>query len=193
MRRPGGEHVTLANLLSARKEAVIEEWFRKIAGTYAPDAALFLKAEKDSFANPVGAAFRRGLVGLYEGFLDNAEAKELAPFLDEIVRIRAVQDLSPSEAVSFVYFLKDLVRKVAADEQWKGGNAELTAMEDRIDRLALQAFDNYMACRETLFDIKVRELREKVAIHTGFRRDRAARSGNERTHKLQEGTNDEAR
>jgi len=40
---------------------------------------------------------------------------------------------------------------------------ELMEFESRIDGLALMAFNIYMQCRETLFDVRVNEIRSRVS------------------------------
>jgi len=44
--------------------------------------------------------------------------------------------------------------------------AELADFEAAIDRAALQAFDIYMACRERLFQIRIRELQDGTHVLT---------------------------
>ena len=79
--------------------------------------------------------------------------------LDGIVRIRSVQAMSPREAVGFVFLLKDVVRETLAREIGEGGlDKELRTFEDRVDRVALMAFETYMRCREDLFNIRIRSI-----------------------------------
>jgi hypothetical protein len=76
-----------------------------------------------------------------------------------------VQDFLPSQAVFFMFMLKDVVREELATN---GGvlPAETAEFEAAIDRAALQAFDIYMACRERLFQIRIRELQNGTHILT---------------------------
>lgn len=64
----------------------------------------------------------------------------IALALDAIIRIRAVQDLTPSQAVEFLFLLKPIMRELAPEQ-------DQVRLADRIDRLALMAFDKYMQCR----------------------------------------------
>ena len=73
--------------------------------------------------------------------------------------MRAVQDFTPSQAIVFVYLLKDILRQEAAPEAKSEEVREgLAALEARLDRLALMAFDVYMECRERLHRIRVNEV-----------------------------------
>jgi len=156
----------IISILQERKKDILDKWFQNVADTYPEETTRFLRNKTDRFANPVGHAVRQGLQGLLNGLLSGVGEAELAPHLDEIVRIRAVQEFSPSEAVTFIFALKNIVRKTCGAAGAQGSTEELAEFDSRIDRLALQAFDNYMKCRETLFEIKVKELRDMVAIQT---------------------------
>ena len=147
--------------LGKKKEVLLEKWFQAVADTYPEETSRFLRDRADRFANPVGHALRSGLAGLLAGLLEGAGEKDLAPHLDEIVRIRAVQEFSPSQAVDFVFAFRRIARETIGAEV-----DDLGELDGRIDGLALLAFDNYMACRERLFEIKVKELRDMVAIQT---------------------------
>jgi len=85
---------------------------------------------------------------------------ETSRFLDGIVRIRAVQEFAPSEALGFIFQLKDVVRKVLAKApQHPAAANELDVFDSAVDDLALFAFDLYMQCREKIYDIKAKEAR----------------------------------
>ena len=96
----------LNSILAQQKAAIIKKWFALILETYPEDTASFLKDQKDPFANPVGSAIREGIEGLFEEFLQPVPSVNLAPFLDKVIRIRAVQDFSPSGTVSFIFSFK---------------------------------------------------------------------------------------
>ena len=81
-------------------------------------------------------------------------------YLDHIIRIRSVQDFSPSEALAFIFTLKQAVRGVFKKEiKEKRFREELERFESRIDRLALLAFDTYVQCREKLYELRVKEVK----------------------------------
>jgi hypothetical protein len=80
-------------------------------------------------------------------------------FLDGIVRIRAIQDFAPSEAVAFIFKLKKIVRQELGGEVllMPGMTDELTAFDSTIDDLALFSFDIYVKCREKIYELKAKE------------------------------------
>lgn len=145
----------LAEALAQRKEAVVGEWLARTLRTYPEHTARFLHQESDPFRNPVGGAFQQGLPVLFDELAGAMDAARIRSILDRLVRIRAVQDFTPSQAVGFLYLLKDVLREQGPVP------AEI---EGRIDRLALAAFDLYMECREKVFDIRAAELRRTVMV-----------------------------
>ncbi len=160
----------LKDLLSQKKTSVMKRWYDLIMQTYPAETAMFLQAEKDPFANPVGSTIYRGMEGIYEGLLRETDPEGVSGFLDSIIRVRAVQDFTPSEAVSFVFLLKDVLREELKDDVDPEG---LLVLGSRIDALALSAFDIYVRCREKLYELKANELRN----WTSKLIERAAKAG----------------
>ncbi|MGI9952992.1 RsbRD N-terminal domain-containing protein [Moorellaceae bacterium AZ2] len=157
--------MNLRGFLAKKKAAVLNKWYDLVLQTYPPETARFLKEEKDRFANPVGHVIYEGIEGLYEELLHGVQAEKAYHFLDRIIRIRAVQDFSPSRAVAFLFLLKQVVREEVAAEFQEGGLPweELLQFESQIDDLAGLAFDMYMQCREQLFEIRVKEIKNRTS------------------------------
>ena len=148
----------LQELLRRKRPAILQRWRELLLETYAPDASRFFQEERDPFANPVGATISQALAGLYDELLLGAPAERISPRLEDIIRIRAVQDFSPSQAVGFVFLLKAALREqLAGEEQGPAMAQELAEFDSRIDALALLAFDLYQQCREQIFEIRVKE------------------------------------
>jgi hypothetical protein len=156
----------LSEALAAKREAVLERWFRAVLATYPEETARFLAGGADPFANPVGHTVREGLGRLYDRFVADVPVSELSSAIDGIVRIRAVQEFTPSAAVGFVYTLRKILREELAEASLDPAGRE--ALEDGVDRLALVAFDVYMQCREKIFEIRVREIRESQLLAARF-------------------------
>ena len=135
-----------------------------ILNTYPPDGAKFLGKEKDRFANPVGYAISQGAESLLNWLSGKDEPNgEISLALDDIIRIRAVQNFSPSEALAFIFLLKKAVREelggeIARDKRFE----EFLELESKIDELAMSSFDIYMKCREKLYEIRVKEFKNRL-------------------------------
>ena len=154
----------LAALLSQRKSPIVDRWLKLLFASYPPETQIFLKKEKDRFDNPVGYRISQGVKGLYEALLQERAAEEITASLDEIVRIRAIQDFSPSQALAFIFLLKNVIREELADELEEGHlSEEILELESRIDGLALLGFDVYMRRREKLYDLRVDEVKNRVS------------------------------
>ena len=152
----------LTEALKERRAAVLERWFQAVAATYPEEAARLLAAVGDRFANPVGHTLREGLGRLYDALASDPAPEALRAAVDGIVRIRAVQEFTPSGAVGFVYSLRRILREELAGSGLEP--AEHAALERGVDGAALAAFDVYMQCREKIFEIRVREIRESQLL-----------------------------
>ncbi len=149
----------LYNLLSENKSAIVSQWFDAIVETYPPDTTHFLKGQQNPFHNPVGAVIYQGMESLFEELLRGAWSENISLHLDDIVRIRAIQDFTPSQAVGFIFHLKKIIRETFKNEISEHRlSDELQAFECKIDKISLLAFDNYMKCREKIYQLKVNEL-----------------------------------
>jgi len=155
----------LKNLLSEHKPAILRRWFNLIVETYPSDASALYRREKDQFLNPVGYTIARQIEIIYDELFQGMNRERLSLSLDDIARIRAVQEFSPSQALVFVFLLKKAMREELDDEIRRDvALEELLEFESRIDELALLAFDAYVKCREKIYDIRANELRDRSKI-----------------------------
>ncbi len=147
----------LENEIAEHRDEILERWIDVVMEGYPEETAKFLRSRSDRFANPVGAGLREGLAELLDGVLRGDEPDELTSALDLVIRVRAVQEFAPSAAVGFVLDLKNVLREVARVEAADGWDA----LDHRIDRLGLCAFDVYMRCREQMWMIRAKEIRNQ--------------------------------
>jgi hypothetical protein len=160
MHRPD---MNLKALMSEKKDAIVKKWFDLIIDNYPSDASNFFKKQKNRFSNPVGHTISQGIDGLFDEILHGIDSEKLFPFLNDIIKIKAVQDFSPSKAISFVFFLKQAIREEMGSEiKKKQMSDELQLFEEQIDELALLSFDIYMKCRERIYEIKADEARRMM-------------------------------
>jgi hypothetical protein len=145
--------------LMEKKPAILKKWFDAVADTYPENTSGFLKKQKAQFTNPVGYTLAEGLDGLFEALLRGVIPENVKTALDGIIRIRAIQEFAPSEAVVFIFQLKKIARQELGSEilNLPGMTEELAAFDSAIDDLALFAFDIYMKCREKIFELKAKE------------------------------------
>ncbi len=153
--------MNLKEHLIEKKQAILKKWFDAIADTYAKDTAGFLKKQKAQFTNPVGFTLAEGTEKLFDALLQGLIADTVAAFLDSMIRIRAIQEFTASEALAFIFQLKKIVRQELGSEvlRQEGIVDELTALDAAIDDLALFSFDIYMKCREKIYELRANEAR----------------------------------
>ena len=132
--------------------SLLSRWTDAVLSTWPAEARPFLEG-KDRFANPLGYNITQGLRQVYRNL--RGEDNDAGAFLEQIMKIMAVQDRTPAEGVSFLFALKGLVREAAAGQEDGAGFA---AWCDRVDAMALRAFDLYSQSRERLFAARIREI-----------------------------------
>jgi len=154
----------LTQLLQEKKPLIVERWLQLIFHSYPPETARFLKKEKNRFDNPVGFRLSQGVQGLVEALLTDAAPGQLTACLDEIIRIQALQNFTPAQALAFVFLLKNVIREelgeALADPDLAAACLEL---ESRIDGVALLGFEVYVQRREKLHEVRLNEVKNRVS------------------------------
>lgn len=153
----------LAKRLSEKKQEITRLWIDKLMESYPAESVKILMRNKNQFANPLPHTISESLRLLFDEILKGVESERVRPILDEVVRIRAVQDFEPSSALSFVFKLKDILRDLLKEDlQDEKISSELRIIEGDIDQVALLSFDIYISCRQRLFEIKANEIRNQT-------------------------------
>jgi hypothetical protein len=156
--------MALKELLRERRTAIAERWLDKTLAAYPPDGVEFFKRERDQFANPVGQTLSSGIDGILKILFERLDPPKLCRHLEDIIKIRSVQDLPPSKAVGFVFLLKDAIREELGDELHGAAIlAQWLSFQTQIDQTTLFAFDVYVKCREKMYEIRVDEVKRRVA------------------------------
>ncbi|WP_339136319.1 MAG: RsbRD N-terminal domain-containing protein [Candidatus Electrothrix sp. GW3-4] len=157
--------MNISEAFKNKEKKIIDTWVERALDSYT--SADFFKQSKDQFANPVGANIRVGLTKIFHLILAEADAQDFAEPLDQVVRIRAVQEFTPAQAVAPLLELKWVVKQVfSADEKCRSLLPELNPFDRDVDRIALMAFDMYMNCRDRLYQARIRELKSGSYILT---------------------------
>ncbi len=160
----------LLSLLAERKTSLTDRWLQRLFESYAPETAVFLKKEKNRFDNPVGHQLSQGLARLLDSLIQEMDHEQVSAALDEVICIRALQNFSPSQALAFIFLLKNVIREELAPELQGGQfSAELQELDSRIDGMILLSFDVYTKRREKLHEIRITEVKQRVS---GFLRSK---------------------
>jgi len=150
----------IQDLLKKHKTAILERWFDLILKTYPSDTAEMMRKDKDPFTNPVGSTISQEIEVLFEKVCEGVQDEKCQSSLDSILKIRSIQDFSPSRAVGFIFLLKEAIEEILKNEILRESlMEEWLRFQSRIDALALRAFDIYMDCREKICEIRVNQAR----------------------------------
>jgi len=150
--------LTMQDLLKENKAAILERWFHLILETYPANTAAMMRKDKNQFTNPVSSTLSREIDVLFKNLCEGSQDEKCQSSLDSILKIRSVQDFSPSKAVGFIFLLKRAIGETLKNDICKESVMdEWLKFQSRIDDLALQAFDIYMDCREKICEIRINQ------------------------------------
>jgi len=156
--------MTLGKLLQTDKDAIVRRWLEDALASYSEEAAVAFGRQKDPFSNPVGHSLRVGTGLIVEELFNGMDAEKIYQSLHEIIKIRAVQQMTASQAVGFIFLLKDAVRAELGDAVSEPRLAtELVELEKRIDSIALAAFDVFVKHREHLSELRINEVKRRIS------------------------------
>ncbi|MFH2122889.1 MAG: RsbRD N-terminal domain-containing protein [Pseudomonadota bacterium] len=140
------------------REKIVDRWVDYTLSTY--ESSSFFKKEKDKFANPVGGNIREALNSLFGLLAGNADPKEFVAPLEQVMRIRAIQEFAASVAVGPIHAVKHITREILAKDKERCHLVqELYDFEFAVDLAVLAAFDLYMQCRERLYQVRIQEIK----------------------------------
>ena len=153
----------IQDILQYNRQLVIDRWFKAMIDNYPKDAGKFLIEKHKQFSNPIGFAIAENLPPVYDSIANPEKFEIPKQALENIIKIHAVQNISASEAISFIFKLKDILResniKQVVDNKFY---VEYLKIESNIDRVTMAAFDIYMQNRELLYEIKANEVRNRT-------------------------------
>jgi len=153
-------------LLGDKRNLILKGWYESVLSSYPEETSNVIRNQKDRFENPVGEVLAAGIEQIYDRLTVAAPSQTEPPaFLLDLMRVRSLQHVTASGAVSFIFLLKNVVRDVL-QESLQGASVEflrdLLLFESRVDRLALDAFDAYSRVRENFLTLRTREVRNNT-------------------------------
>ena len=159
--------MNLGKAIKSHKKKILKKWFEATINTYPAETARFLNKSKNKFDNPVGIATYESLETVIDILCENMvqtqdidiDEELIEQALDSVIRIRAVQNFSASEAVGFVFELKDIVQNIVGKD-----NEPLSEIkfDRKVDKIALAAFNRFLKCRESIFLLKATEAKKRT-------------------------------
>jgi len=150
----------LKDIIAKKKSVIVKNWIQLIFETYSSGTSKFLNVENNQFNNPVGFTTTEAVYNLFEVLINDVNPGNVKPLLLDLIKIRAVQDFTPSQAAGFVLLIKKVVRDVIRNDLSDIKiYDELSEFESNVDKAALIAFDLYQECREKVYQIHLKEIR----------------------------------
>jgi len=155
----------LAEAFRNYREKIVDKWVDYTLSTYI--SSDFFKRERDQFANPIGASVREALDSLFTMISKGAEPSDFRVPVEKLMKVRAVQEFTPAQAVAPLNAVKHITREVlAADKERAVFVKDLYDFEFRVDLAVLAAFDIYMESRERLYKVRIAEIKSGSHILT---------------------------
>jgi AAA+ ATPase superfamily predicted ATPase len=160
--------LSLQKQLQEKKLSILVKWQIFMLSSQENRQLLNAKKNQGRFANPAAYVSEKNTGKILDWLIEADDKENLFPPLAEICRLRAVQDMKPSQALCFIPALKQIIREELGDEINRSQNAEeLWRLDKRIDELSLLAFDNYCECRDRINEAKVREIKRLYGRDAG--------------------------
>lgn len=153
--------MVIYDILAEKKPDILQRWFDLILSTYPSDTSQSLGSQKNPYAESLtGKTIYEGIIGIFDGLIKESDTGHMNEFIDNIIRVRAIQELEPSVAVGFIFGLKNIIRSELDNRiGTERDREELLRLESRIDDCSLAAFDIYVKCREKIYELKANEMR----------------------------------
>jgi hypothetical protein len=154
-------HMNLESLLIQKKEALLRRWLRVIFEPCGPGAAMSAPAGCDRFTDPVGYTISNNAAHLLYALIKGDDPEASRGCLEKIIRIRAVQDLTQSQAVGFMPGLKTVIRSLVMEEVTRYGlMEELNELEQRIDCLVQISDELYVNLKNKIRELAIKEAKK---------------------------------
>lgn len=154
----------LEKFLTENRQKLVEKWIMSVIETYPPNSVKFFKNTKDPFANPVGSTIKRSLDLLFtEVIKDKMDPAAVNEALDPVIRLRAVQEFTPSQSISFIFTIKHLLKKaLEKHREDKNTGRFIEDVEANTDELILIALDIYGKCREKIYLLRINQAKNSL-------------------------------
>ena len=144
------------DIISARRDAAIQKWTEAVFAMYPFETTGFIRTQRDQCA--AGEQIYDAVTGR------DVDMEKVHASVAALIRIRAVQDLKPEQAVGVLYLYKSVLRELLLADMLAAGDVQgFLDMGDRLDTLCLMAFNLYLADREQVYAERVAQQRREAS------------------------------
>lgn len=152
---------TAMRYMASHRNEILLAMTQGLYEPYSPEAVTSFRRKVDPFENPIGSTFGRSASIIADGIASGMPPKAFRQTFDDMIRIRAVQGISPSEVMSFLFAVRKALNSVTAGS---GDDylsvSDLAEINQWIDGAIALCMDIYMECRENIFNLKVMEIKK---------------------------------
>ena len=155
--------MSLIERIKEKKNGIQRSWFQEVLNSFPKQSQSLIASNADRFANPIGFTLNDAISEIFAAVVGEKSLEDIAPALERIIKLRAVQDKQNPGQLVFLHALKKIVRKqCGAFEEGFAEVEALLALEDRIDEIILRALEIYVLSREKILELQVNEIMNKT-------------------------------
>ena len=156
--------------MAEKKTIILERWLDRILEDYPPHTQTFFRENKSPYSNPIGSTLRRGMEGIIGQILRPLSVEEVRAILEPVMKVRAVENLPPSQGEKFILPLREIVSEIVRAEKRKDLlGREWLDLNSRVSQLALLAMNLYSECREKVNQLRIKEGEKRAGEVQGRR------------------------
>lgn len=155
--------MSLGKKLIGDRKKILKEWYQEVLGSFPKQSHALISSNTDRFANPIGFTLNDAIAEIFSALVGDKSLDEIAPALERIIKLRAIQGGRESAQLGFLLALKRIVRERCG--AYSSGFSEVGALleiEDRMDEILLRAYEIYVRSRELILELQVNEIKNKT-------------------------------
>lgn len=151
----------LIDICKVAEEKILLQWVGDFLKHHTLDSIGTSRTIDDEFLNPSGTLVQNVTKKLFHAFLgEDTQLEDIKKSLTDIIRLQAVQDLSPAQALlPFISLKQHIFLLVEKELNNQAAFLEYKEIIDRIDTVLLMAFDLFAQKKEELYRVRVKELK----------------------------------
>jgi hypothetical protein len=160
--------MTLKDLLTEKRAIILQRWFDRILEDYPPETQALFRENKSPYSNPIGVTLRKGMEGLIDEILQTTNIEEARAILEPVMKVRAVENLPPSQGGKFILPLREVVSEIVREAKRTDLlGQEWLDLNSRITQLALLGMNLYSECREKVNRLRIKEGGKWAGLQNG--------------------------
>jgi hypothetical protein len=151
--------LSLNQQLQEKKQSILAKWQHYVLNSDESHQMLIADKNKGRFSNPAAYVSGKNTDKIFDCLINVDENMDIITPLHDICRLRAVQDVKPSQALQFIPMLKQIIRDELSESQKSKFEKEIWDLEKHIDKISLLAFDIYVECKNKINEIRIDEIK----------------------------------